>query len=211
MATAAACDSDLRKPSIDQLRSLGVATIIASGNDGFSDGIGFPACISSAVSVGSTTKSDNVSIFSNSAAILDLLAPGSSITAPVPGGGTGVKSGTSMATPHVVGAWAVIKERSPSASVADLLAELTNNGVMITDSRNGLTRPRISLNFTGGPVGPGVSACSLCFTCGGDWPIFSGVIPTRTGAMPWERGPGCSGSLTASSDSGPYLCCKATP
>ncbi len=204
-----ACDTDLRKEPIDQLRDLGIATVVASGNEGFSDGIGFPACISSVVSVGSTTKGDNVSGFSNSAAILDLLAPGSSITAPVPGTGTGVKSGTSMATPHVAGAWAVIKERNPSASVTDLLSELTTNGTLITDSRNGLAKPRISLDYNG-EAAPSASACSLCDTCGGDWPIFSGVIPTRSGAGALERGTSCSGTLAATSDTGPYLCCRAT-
>ena len=38
-----------------------------------------------------------------------------------------------------------------------------------------------------------VSACSLCYTCGGDWPVFSGVIPTRSGfhvtcgENPWNK------------------------
>jgi subtilisin len=206
--SAVACDIDLRKPPIDQLRSLGIATVIASGNDGFTDGIGFPACISSAVSVGSTTKSDNVSVFSNSAPILDLLAPGSSITAPVPGGSAGVKSGTSMATPHVTGAWAVLKQ-NPAASVTEVLNLLTTNGVSITDARNGLVRPRISIGLPG--PAPSGAACSLCYTCGGAWPVFSGVIPTRSGASPWERGPECSGPLSANSDAGPYLCCRASP
>ena len=52
------------------------------------------------------------------------------------------------------------------------------------------------------------SACSLCYDCGGNWPIFSGVIPTREGAMPYERGPACSGNLTPTSDTAPYLCCQ---
>ncbi len=51
------------------------------------------------------------------------------------------------------------------------------------------------------------SACSLCYDCGGNWPIFSGVIPTREGAMPYERGSACSGNLTPTSDTAPYLCC----
>lgn len=36
----------------------------------------------------------------------------------VPGGGFAVFSGTSMATPHVAGAWAVIKQKDPGASVS---------------------------------------------------------------------------------------------
>lgn len=55
---------------------------------------------------------------------------------------------------------------------------------------------------------PGLSACSLCSSCGGDWPTFSGVIPTRFGARPYERGPDCAGSLAPRSDTTPYLCCR---
>ena len=61
-----ACDTDSRKSVIDQLRALKIATVIASGNDGFSNAVGAPGCISTAVTVGSTTKSDALSSFSNS-------------------------------------------------------------------------------------------------------------------------------------------------
>ncbi len=53
------------------------------------------------------------------------------------------------------------------------------------------------------------SSCSLCFTCGGDWPMFSGAIPTRKGAQPFERESSCAGDLTPRSDTLPYLCCKS--
>lgn len=56
-----------------------------------------------------------------------------------------------------------------------------------------------------------VSGCSLCYTCGGDWPAFSGVIPTRQGKKPYERGSACSGSLSPTNDDAPYLCCTVSP
>ncbi len=70
------CDGDSRKLAIDNLASVGIATVIASGNNGFTDSLSYPACISSAVSVGSTNKSDVISSFSNVASFLSLLAPG---------------------------------------------------------------------------------------------------------------------------------------
>ncbi|MCB9136993.1 MAG: S8 family serine peptidase [Caldilineaceae bacterium] len=145
---ASACDSDPRKAAIDNLRSEGIATVIASGNDGYTSSITAPACISSAISVGATTSqspADLVAGYSNSAPILDLWAPGSSINSSVPGGGYSSWNGTSMATPHVAGAWAVLKSQTPDASVADVFYALESTGVPITDTRNGLVKPRIDV------------------------------------------------------------------
>ena len=137
------CDTDSRKAVIDNLRSVGIATAIASGNDGFSDGVSFPACISSAITVGSTTKTDVMSGFSNSSPLVELLAPGSSINSSVPGGGFLPFDGTSMATPHVAGAWADLKETTPGASVSTVLSALQSTGKPITDADNGVVKPRI--------------------------------------------------------------------
>ena len=148
------CDTDSLKPMIDNLRSVGIATVIASGNNGFSDGIGTPACISSAISVGATDKSDAVASFSNSASILNLLAPGVSIQSSVPGGQFAFFNGTSMATPHVAGAWAVLKSSKPSASVSEVLTALVKTGKPITDPRTGLTKPRIQVDAAVAEIGP---------------------------------------------------------
>ena len=143
-----ACDSTypLYKSAIDRLRAVGIATVIASGNAGAVDSISAPACISSAVSVGATSKSDVVAAFSDSSAQLSLLAPGVGIMSSYPGGGWATASGTSMAAPHVTGTWALLKQKKPSASVDELLAALQSTGVPITDSRNGLVRSRIQVD-----------------------------------------------------------------
>ncbi|MEL7093575.1 MAG: S8 family serine peptidase, partial [Pseudomonadota bacterium] len=142
-----ACDGDGRKPVIDQLRALGVATVIASGNDGFSDGVSFPGCVSTAVTVGSTTKSDTLSSFSNSAAMVDLLAPGSSINSARAGGGTVTFNGTSMATPHVAGAFALHRGWKSGDSVATIEAKLKSTGTPVTGK--GITKPRIDVGYVG--------------------------------------------------------------
>ncbi len=142
------CDNDnvFIKLAIDKLASVGIATIVASGNDGYTDALSSPACVSSAVSVGATSDSDVVTDFSNSASFLDLLAPGASIYSSVPGGDFESWPGTSMAAPHVAGAWAVLKSANPSADITTILDAMKKTGVAITDSRNGISKPRIQVD-----------------------------------------------------------------
>ncbi len=131
----APCDDEPYKPIIDNLRAIGIATVVASGNSGSTTSISTPACISSAVSVGSTSKGDQVSWFSNVASFLSLLAPGESINSSIPGGGFLPLSGTSMAAPHVSGVWALFKQAAPAAGVDAVLTALRDTGLPIADGR----------------------------------------------------------------------------
>lgn len=158
------CDDNAAKQSIDNLRAAGIATVIASGNDGYTGTIASPACISSAISVGATTKSDAVASFSNSAGILSLLAPGAEINASVPGGGYQKLSGTSMAAPHVAGAWAVLKSKKPGATVEEIANALKSTGKLITDSRNRIAKPRIRVDAALNSLGMGTSTTTTTST-----------------------------------------------
>jgi len=150
-SSAQACDAaePALKEAIDNLRAVGIATVIASGNDGYTNAISSPACISSAISVGAVTGSDGVADFSNTASWLKSLAPGTSINSAVPGGGFAAKDGTSMAAPHVAGAVAVLNSAVPEASVDEIEEVLTGTGVMITDPGNGAELPRVQVDAAG--------------------------------------------------------------
>ncbi len=143
------CDGDSRKAIIDTLRSVGIATVISSGNNGYPDSTGAPGCISTAVTVGATTKSDAVAPYSNSASFVDVLAPGSAIRSSVPGGGFASWNGTSMAAPHVAGAFAVLRQAYPSLTVDQIESALKSTGLPVSDTPRGaaaplaITKPRI--------------------------------------------------------------------
>lgn len=157
------CDSDpdvniqSRKAIIDQLTDAGIAVVVASGNNGYPNAIGAPACIKNAISVGAVDGFDSVADFSNANPELDLLAPGVAITSTMPGGVFDDLQGTSMATPHVAGAWALMKEANPSFTVAEAETEFKATGVSVVDGGNGNTYPRIQVNdaIDGEPVPTG--------------------------------------------------------
>ncbi|MFH1109898.1 MAG: S8 family serine peptidase, partial [Planctomycetota bacterium] len=150
----AVCDADNAgvKAAIDNLRGAGIATCIASGNDGFCGSISGPACISSAVAVGATTDSNVEASISNwDPTLLDIYGPGVNILSSV---GTsdssyeGNWSGTSMAAPHVAGAWAILKQADPGADVATILSALQTTGDPVTGRCVGTpTQRRIQIDL----------------------------------------------------------------
>lgn len=155
------------KTAFDNLRASNIASIISSGNSSYTDKISAPACVSSAISVGNTEDNDTVRANSNSASFLSLLAPGTSILSSIPGGSYGEKTGTSQAAPHVAGSFALLREMLPNATVNDILTFLKQNGVLITDSKNGITTPRID-------VGAASQSCQI--TESSEWFIEKNCI-----------------------------------
>ncbi|GIH92471.1 hypothetical protein Psi01_31010 [Planobispora siamensis] len=156
---ASSCDTNPSgngiKSEIDVLLGRGVATVIAAGNSGYGAAVGSPACISSAVTVGATDNGDGVASFSNRGALLDVFAPGVQIQSSVPNNAWARFSGTSMAAPHVAGAFALMRQAMPDATVAEVLTKLRSSGkgVTYTSGGNSVTTPR--LNLTGSlPSGP---------------------------------------------------------
>jgi hypothetical protein len=75
---------------------------------------------------------------------------------------------------------------------------IASNRQQITHSQSGVTT---------NVVPDGGQMVSLCFTCGGNWPYFSGAF-TNTGTGPTERASGCVGTLIVRTDSRPFLCSR---
>jgi hypothetical protein len=144
------CGTD---PIVTGLTDAGVAVVAAAGNESYDDAISWPACLEDVVAVGATGDGssgwtvDQVAGFSNASPDLDLLAPGVAITSSVPTDAYAILGGTSMAAPHVAGAWALARQADATADVATVLSELRTNGRPVLDTRNGTNYPRLDLTY----------------------------------------------------------------
>lgn len=137
-AYADACLADPRVPIISALRDAGIATVVATGNESLRGEISAPACIPAAIAVGSNYFGS----YSNDGFWRDVLAPGDDITSAIPAKNDAEStlvaelSGTSMATPHVAGAIALLREASPVSGVS----QVENALLSISNARGALIR-----------------------------------------------------------------------
>lgn len=112
--------------AIAYARSKEVVVVAASGNE--SSAVACPARIPGVLSVGAVDKGGQVWSRSNRGPQLSMVAPGVAITSTLPTGmgGYGVLTGTSMATPMVSGAAAIVAAAAPSLGEAAIRSALTS-------------------------------------------------------------------------------------
>ncbi len=114
--------------TIASANAAGVVVVAAAGNTG-GPGILYPAAAPGAIAVAALNSDNTVASFSSSGPEMWLGAPGNGITSTLPGGGYGDKSGTSMASPHVTGLVALIRQVHPTWTPAQVANELKSDAI----------------------------------------------------------------------------------
>lgn len=145
--------------TFDAAHAAGAVVVAAAGNAGVTKD-DYPCNFQYVICVGSTTNDGTaVSSFSTRTNGLALVAPGEQIVSALPGGEYGYASGTSMATPHVTGAIALLRSIKPSLTPDEALASLIQTARPLgTGGRNpesgyGLLQVDAALDLVAGDPG----------------------------------------------------------
>jgi subtilisin len=120
----------------DNAYARGIVVVAAAGNSGSrgkQNTIGYPAKYSSVIAVGAVDSNNNRASFSSVGGELEVMAPGVSILSTTPGNTYSSFNGTSMASPHVAGAAALIKAKYPSLTNVQIRERLKNTATYLGD------------------------------------------------------------------------------
>jgi subtilisin family serine protease len=165
------CDDPTLYPLVDafqQLLNAGVVPVVAAGNGGCTNGVAWPACISTSLAAGAVFSSSiqgsysfpdkqqcngnngcsqyisaagQVACYSDSGTKLDVWAPTHCANTSKMGGGyDDCFGGTSASAAYTSGVVALLAQGQPAATAVAIRAAIRNNGQPVTDARNNITR-----------------------------------------------------------------------
>ena len=174
----------------------GITFAVAAGNSNADACDASPASEPAAVTVGATTSTDARASYSNFGSCLDIFAPGSGILSASSASTSGSRalSGTSMASPHVAGAAALLLSGSPSATPQAVTTALTQ-GATANVVNDVVGSPNRLLNISSGvapapPASTPTPAPGTTPAPGGGGTSPGPGTPTRPVTPPTNRRPG---------------------
>lgn len=189
--------------AISSANTAGKLFIAAAGNNATNTdaSINYPSGynLPNIVTVAATDHSDQLAYFSNyGAASVDLGAPGDNILSTAPNSAYRTLSGTSMATPHVAGATALLKAYRPSLTASDIKSALLAS-VDATPALTGKTLSGGRLNVNSALL----SLNNLLVSPNSGWSVSAaagGPVPTDSAAYTLRNLSGSARAWTATVD-----------
>ena len=129
--------------AVQRVISDGIVVTVAAGNDGTNACFESPARLAAAITVAATDATDWSPDWSNFGSCVDLFAPGDDVYSSWGAAPTAYElvSGTSMAAPHVAGAAALVLERNPGFTPAQVTAQLFANATTGVVQNRGTSTP----------------------------------------------------------------------
>lgn len=148
-----------RNAAVDQtianLIAAGLTVTVAAGNNSADACSYSPAAAPAALTTAASTNLDNAAGYSNYGACVDLYAPGTWVLSLTPAGGSILRSGTSMASPHVAGVAALYLSYRPNAGPAEVeSAILSAARVLVTGAPGGTANGLLSTAVLTAPAVP---------------------------------------------------------
>ncbi len=164
--------------AVQQLLNVGIVTVVAAGNDSWTDGVSSPGCLSNVVTVSAQSfVNEGRASYANFGPQVDLFAPGT-ITSSIPCNRSTTLQGTSMATPAVAGSFAILRQTSPATTLSRLQA----TGGVVSGYPTGPPSVKLDQAIVGLPGRPG---------------SVSGVASGGQVSVSWSAASGGSGSISA--------------
>jgi subtilisin family serine protease len=173
----------------------GITYTVSAGNDAL-DACAWesPADLPAAITVGATDKTDNRPWWSNFGRCVDVFAPGVDITSDWNNGGTNTISGTSMASPHVAGAAALILAANPTYTPSQVRDAIVNDAVTGAVDNPGIASPEKLLQINPPPPAPAQAPTVIRLRARANYRIVTAtasgtnpLIANRVLAATWEE------------------------
>lgn len=138
--------------AVDKAYNSGLLLIASAGNNGYDrkGTITYPAAYDSVIAVGAVDQNNKRASFSSVGRELELMAPGVEIQSTIPGG-FAVKSGTSMAAPHVTGVAALLWEAKSGLTNVQVRNTLNITATWLGDAfsyGNGIVDAQAAINYS---------------------------------------------------------------